>query len=263
VSFLYGFLINLQFFTIIPIRAQLPMNPVYIRRAVQTFPLLGILQGACYAGCAFVLLQLTPFSELTAAFCLWLLTIVVTGGLHLDGWIDSSDAFFSYRDVKRRLDIMNDPRTGVFGVISVILLLSCRFFFIYEIILNIQSFTFILIALIPYLSRNVMGIMLTNFQLAKRKGLAFFFQESSGKGSIKGYIFYSIIIGLILWVIAPSFLRFSLILLAVSIVALLFLKKRTIKWFGGITGDVVGASVEGVELILWMTLWLLHYFVTV
>ena len=95
---LIGFLINLQFFTAIPFKKELPMEKKYIHRAIQTFPLVGILLGLIMGGVLYALVEWTPFSTLAIAFILWLLTIVLTGGLHLDGWIDASDAFFSYQD---------------------------------------------------------------------------------------------------------------------------------------------------------------------
>ena len=54
--------------------------------------------------------------------------------------MDASDAFFSYRDRERRLEIMKDPRIGAFGVLRCLVLLSARFLFIYEIILRAVEF---------------------------------------------------------------------------------------------------------------------------
>ena len=85
--------------------------------------------------------------------------------------MDASDAFFSYRDKQKRLEIMKDPRIGAFGVLSVIVLLSARFLFIYEISLQAVDATFVLIVLIPFLSKSVMGILLLKVRQQKRRGL--------------------------------------------------------------------------------------------
>src|SRR5699024_11219623 len=75
-------------------------------------------------------------------------TIILTCGIHLDGWIYASDAFFSYRDVKKRLQIMEDPRVGAFGVLGLLFLLSFKFLFIFEIVANYQSYFFIYVVFI-------------------------------------------------------------------------------------------------------------------
>ncbi|WP_110928258.1 adenosylcobinamide-GDP ribazoletransferase [Bacillus massiliglaciei] len=261
-SFLIGLLIDLQFFTIVPVRRELPMDKIYIHRAIQCFPLIGLLFGLVMAGSLYILEEWTPLSALAIAFLLWLLTIIWTGGLHLDGWIDVSDAFFSYQDKERRLDIMKDSRTGAFGVISVIVLLGARFLFIYEIAEHLHQWSFFLIMFLPVLSRSAMGYLLCRLPLAKQGGFGAFFQNGAGKGSLSPYGFF-ILAGILAGVIADKELGSMLILLSVfCFVILFFLQRKIIRWFGGITGDVIGASVEGVELGLWMVVWLLHYFVT-
>ena len=122
-----GLIMSIQFFTSIPIPYEVPMDRDHIERAVRTMPILGLLQGFVYAGVLYGLLNWTPISPLGAAFFIWLSLIIVTGGIHLDGWMDTSDAFFSYRDKEKRLEIMKDPNTGAFGVLSVIVLLGARF----------------------------------------------------------------------------------------------------------------------------------------
>ncbi|WP_409303334.1 adenosylcobinamide-GDP ribazoletransferase [Peribacillus sp. SCS-155] len=255
-----GLLINIQFFTIIPISKQLPMDSLYVTRAIQTFPLLGLMQGAIYSATLYGLQEWMPFTVLASAFGVWLMTIIITGGLHLDGWMDTSDAFFSYRDINKRLEIMEDPRTGAFAVLSLIVLLNSRFFFIYEIAMHLTGQSLALMAAIPVISRAVMGCMLVKFPLAKGSGLAYFFQSGAQKNSLSIYMLYLLISVFAAGMISLSTLYLFLILLGVSLCALMFLKYKTATWFGGITGDVLGASVEGVELLLWMTLWLFHYF---
>ncbi|GAM12204.1 adenosylcobinamide-GDP ribazoletransferase [Mesobacillus selenatarsenatis] len=257
-SWFKGILINLQFFTTIPIPLELPMDKKHLEKAIQTFPLLGLLQGGIYAGLLYAIVEWTPFSSLAAAFALWLAAILVTGGIHLDGWIDSSDAFFSYGDKDKRLDIMKDPRTGAFGVISVIILLSAKFFFIYEIILMLQSATYLLAIAIPFLSRMLMGLLLLVVRPARKEGLGALFKNASTKSTLWIYPVYLLFFAGVSFV-SDLYIGFASYILA-SFLIFLFLRKKIIEWFGGMTGDTLGASVEFTEVLLWMTLWLLHYF---
>jgi adenosylcobinamide-GDP ribazoletransferase len=258
-KFSKGFLIDLQFFTAIPIHFELPMDKPHLKSAVQAFPLLGLLQGVIYASLFYFLLEYTPFSNLAVAFLLWLMTILLTGGIHLDGWMDASDGYFSYKDQQKRLEIMNDPRTGAFGVISVIILLSSRFLFMYEITVNVNVISYLLVAAIPLLSKSVMGMMLLSVKSAKTEGLGALFQSAATAKDLWTYPVY--ITGFLALVsLFNNGYYHVTILIVTAFVILLFCRRKAIKWFGGITGDVLGAAVEGTELFLWMTLWLLHYF---
>ncbi|MFE8702986.1 adenosylcobinamide-GDP ribazoletransferase [Cytobacillus sp. FJAT-54145] len=259
--FLKGLVINLQFFTMIPIHREMPMDHLHLRAAVRTFPILGLLQGVLYAGLLYLLIEWTSFSPLASSFMLWLFMIVLTGAIHLDGWMDSSDAFFSYRDKEKRLEIMKDPRVGAFGVISIIILLSCRFLFIYEITVSITNLSYLLIGIIPLLSKGIMGAVLVTVKSAKDEGLALLFQKAADSNVLFIYpVYFLLILGLIS-LVSMEALILTLLLLVVSFACYFFSRRKSVKWFGGITGDVVGATVEGTELVLWMTVWLLHYFV--
>jgi adenosylcobinamide-GDP ribazoletransferase len=258
--FLQGFLIDLQFFTAIPITLELPMDKGHLRRAVQAFPLLGLFQGIIYSTLFYLFLEHTPFSHLAVAFLLWLVTILLPGGIHLDGWMDASDAYFSYQGQEKRLEIMQDPRIGAFGVLSIIILLSSRFLFIYEITVNGHFLSFIFITVIPFLSKSVMGALLLTVKSAKNEGLGSLFQSASAPSALWIYPVY---LGALLFPVVLFTNGFLLVGLLILVAAgcLLFCRRKAVKWFGGITGDVLGASGEGTELILWMVVWLLHYFV--
>ena len=256
-----GFLINLQFFTSIPIPFQIPMDKEHLEKAIKTFPLLGLMQGGIYAGILYSFLHWTPFSDLTTAFAVWLTIILLTGGIHLDGWMDTSDAFFSYQDKEKRLEIMSDPRTGAFGVLSVIVLLSARFLFIYEVTQMAQPISYFLIALIPFFSKIVMGELLLNVKTAKKGGLGSLFKQAASENPLSFYVIYSVVLLGMTAVFLNNALWGVLLFLFVAGGVIALLKKKVVNWFGGMTGDVLGASVEGTEVLLWMTLWLFHYFV--
>lgn len=255
-----GILINLQFFTVIPIRREIPMGQKQLTRSVQTFPLLGLLQGLLASGLLYALLQWTPFSTLSITFFVWLFMIVLTGGLHLDGWMDASDAFFSYRDLEKRLEIMIDPRTGAFGVLSVIILLAAKFLFLYEVAQG-GGLTYLFIALVPFFSKSVMGVFLVCIQPAKQEGLATFFQNGIKRSSLWVYpVYWLLMIGLVA-MFSLKAMGLIVLLSVVTLVVALLIKRKIVSWFNGSTGDVLGASVEGMEVLLWMSVWLLHYFV--
>lgn len=256
-----GLLINFQFFSSIPIPMSLPMDKVHLEKAIKTFPLLGIFQGGVYALLLFLVVEYSPFSDLTATMAIWLAGILVTGGIHLDGWMDTSDAFFSYQEKEKRLEIMSDPRTGAFGVLSVVSLLALKFFFIYEIILMKETPTYFLLCVLPFFSRAVMGTLLLKGKAAKEGGLGSLFKNAANGSTLYSYLVYLILLASFSYMLGQVELIGIILFLIISVFTFLYLQKKTISWFGGTTGDVFGASVEGTELILWMTLWLLHYFV--
>ena len=253
---------GIQFFTSIPIPYAVPMDRDHIERAVRTLPVLGLMQGAVYAGLLYILLNWTPLSPLAAAFFVWLALILVTGGIHLDGWMDASDAFFSFREKDKRLEIMKDPHMGAFGVLSVIVLLSARFLFIYEIVLHAVDAVYVLIMLIPFLSKSLTGVLIIKVRAAKEDGLGTMFKKAAGRYTLWFYPLYIAIVLAALWLVQPEAIGGAVILVLMTGLFILLAARKAVKWFGGITGDVLGASIEGVEVVLWMTLWLWHYFVT-
>ncbi|AZB42680.1 adenosylcobinamide-GDP ribazoletransferase [Bacillus sp. FJAT-42376] len=256
-----GFLIAVQFFTAIPVKKSFDMDPKRVSYAVRSLPLTGIILGLMMMAALWGMKTFSPFSDLASAFFVWILAIILTGGLHLDGWMDASDAYFSYRDKEKRLEIMKDPRTGAFGVLSVLVLLSARFLFIYEITVRLEWMDYFLAAVIPLLSRIGMGILLACVPPAKKEGLASFFHRGLDKRKVL-LVFSGWIVGaaVLFYAAEPMlgtfFLSLVLLLFCFTAVAGFFIVKQ----FNGVTGDLLGASAEGGETVLWMGLWLLHYF---
>ena len=255
-TYMNGFLLNVQFFSAVPIHRELPVDPRHLRAALQMFPLFGLVKGLIYSSIFWLLLEWSPLSPLGNAFLFWLLPIIWTGGLHLDGWIDTSDAFFSYRDINRRLEILKDPRVGAFGVLSLIVLLASRFLFLYEIFLFGNSQLVFLIVLIPLYSQMITGLLLNGVKPAKEEGIAYFFQQGKDQRLAVHYGFWLAMAGLFFIFITGGMFVF-LLLTIIAALFFLFARRGAIKHFSGITGDLLGASLEGAELLLWMILWLL------
>ncbi|KPL59969.1 adenosylcobinamide-GDP ribazoletransferase [Rossellomorea vietnamensis] len=257
--FVKSFLLNIQFFTILPVRKEFSLGKEEMRWMVRTFPLFGLCIGTLLTSGYVLLESYTPMSPLALSFYIWVMPILLTGGIHLDGYMDASDAYFSYRDLQKRLEIMKDPRIGAFGVLSLVILLSSRFLFIYESVHYSDTATICLILmLIPIFSRIVMGASLILIPPAQKAGMGYSFSKYMKLNDI-----WWMLASFILIMVAGVFLNGHFIYAIFTVVTIgfvLFVYLKSKKWFGGMSGDTIGASVEGIESILWMTIWLLLLF---
>ena len=109
-----GLLGAVQFLTRIPIRTS---QAVPHERVVPWFGVVGALIGALVGGVAVGLGELVPAG--VAAACAVIVGLLVTGAFHEDGLADIADAFGGGHDVERRLEILEDPRHGTYGVAAL------------------------------------------------------------------------------------------------------------------------------------------------
>ena len=201
------------------------------RAAVKFFPLIGFIIGVGLYALSF---SPTPFRGYIMALYLAFLT----GGLHLDGLADSCDAFFSHRDRETMLDIMKDSHIGTFGVLSLIFVISGKIL-CFNTIKNPMFFI-----LVPVYGRFVIVYLMKKLPYARNSGTA--------KDFFKPMNFLDFSIGLVF--VALSFYIFygiKIVLVNISFFLWGFLLfsyfKRKI---GGITGDMLGFSIETTELFL-------------
>ena len=110
-----GFVDALSLLTRVPVRAR--GEDVALGRAVPWFPVVGAAVGALVAGVYAGLVQLLP--PLPAAAVAALAGAAMTGAFHEDGLGDVADAFAGGWTKERRLEILDDPRLGTFGVLAV------------------------------------------------------------------------------------------------------------------------------------------------
>jgi adenosylcobinamide-GDP ribazoletransferase len=113
-----------QFLTRFPVRTKGDFSPELLRASVAYYPLVGAAIGLSTALCAAAAGWLLP--AWPAAVVTLILWVGLTGGLHLDGWMDSADALLSYRSRERMLEIMKDSRVGAMGVLACVLLLLLK-----------------------------------------------------------------------------------------------------------------------------------------
>ena len=116
----------LIFYTCLPLRSQKMLD---FRGIALYAPLIGILIGSAIASLDFCLGLLKPTPEFIYLRSLLtiLLGLLITGGLHLDGAMDTADGL-AVTDPNRRLEVMTDSSTGAFGAMAGITVLLLKVF---------------------------------------------------------------------------------------------------------------------------------------
>ncbi len=114
----FGIILAFQFLTRIPLPIQCPWNKKTIRWALRAYPLIGLVIGMLLN----VIYVMEPFVPgWFMALLLLTIWIAVTGGLHLDGWMDVADAVGSNAPLEKKWTIMKDSHIGSFACISFII----------------------------------------------------------------------------------------------------------------------------------------------
>ncbi len=206
------------------------------------FPLVGAVQGLLLWG-AYSICDHFAFPVFLKSAVFFIIPILYTGGIHLDGFMDVSDALASNEDKEKRLKIMSDPHVGAFAVIA---------FAVYCIAglalwSAIKTFEPVLFILMYMLSRSLAGFAMLTFSPAKSSGLASYFSKAgsrSAAGALSAVIAIFISIALII-----CGERGIYILLCALIMLLIYLTISKRK-FGGITGDLSGWFLSLSELLM-------------
>ncbi|HHV65315.1 MAG TPA: adenosylcobinamide-GDP ribazoletransferase [Peptococcaceae bacterium] len=243
-DFLSAIVIAFSFLTAIPL-PMLEWKEQRIKFLPVLMPLVGLGIGSL-GYCLFCLLDNFAFSVFSKAVIMALFYPFITGGLHLDGLMDTADAYFSRQSIEQKLKIMKDSRVGAFAVITLISLLLLKVAFFSELFLAGRERAYLLL-FIPVSSRIVQAVMLCSFPYAKEDGLAVMFGKNQRKGVIYTLsLFLAITAGFIYLLDGFYSLLLPLGLILFTGFYYFFARKN----FGGITGDIVGAYVELAELLL-------------
>lgn len=247
-----GMLLALQFFTSIPIRKELPMERKDVMGMYIALPFVGGFIGFAMYGMALFMDIIGTGSLLTAVFVV-MAGIALTGGLHMDGFADTGDAFFSYRDRVKRLEILDDPRIGAFGTMSLILLIVVKVALFEELIHRSEGLLPYFIA-VPLLARAGMNVYFSTTRLAKEKGIAHFFKEKLVVGKLMAWsVIVAIAVAVALGFIIHSLIVPSVLVISTAAVVFIF-RSWSLKHFGGVSGDLCGAFIEGTEALLWLAI---------
>lgn len=208
------------------------------------FPLVGAVIGSIVWGWWF-LSERFGFLVLFKSAVAVSLPIIITGGIHLDGFLDTMDAISSYQPREKKLEILKDPHTGAFAIISGLMYCILYLGAVSEI--QTQAGWFIL-CLGFVLSRSLSGLSLVWFPSAKKEGLLYAFSSTAHQWITRTALAVILTLTVAGMIICNPVQGLATGLTAFCVFA--YYRRLSLKEFGGITGDLAGFFLQVCELFM-------------
>ncbi|MFR4825720.1 MAG: adenosylcobinamide-GDP ribazoletransferase [Veillonella nakazawae] len=272
------FFIALQFLTRLKIVNQTEWSVEDFGKSVVAFPYVGLIIGLILALLYGIL---SPFIPLVPLMLILVIAeFLITGGLHADGLMDTSDGLFSGRERDRKLEIMKDSRIGSFGVVAFVFVTLLK----WQLLTAIPTAEFIPMALImmPLMSRWSLVLSIRSYPYAREQGMGAAFANLAPKHVITyntlstffmpivilliGVILYTLLYGVysifsiadVGYVVGLGVLVYATLgIFQINIVSMIItyiinriLNHYIVKQLGGTTGDTYGFVVEVTEVLL-------------
>jgi adenosylcobinamide-GDP ribazoletransferase len=254
------FRLALSFLTLLPVSPSKKVNEDRIGRTIKYFTLVGLVFGLVNLFCLY--LHQFHESKLITALLICLSNIFMSGGLHLDGLMDSFDGIAASKKTREEtLAVMKDSRVGAFGAMAGTIIIISKIILISEIQFEkdwiYYGFVFFLL---PLVSRLVM-VMVILFQvnldeLKKEKSSLLIFKKSQKTWTYFLANLLSLKISAWVFVLAFPIEWSKLIKLDLCLLPCMFLSWFVYLWLKfklkGHNGDSMGAGLELTELLLFL-----------
>ncbi len=213
-----------------------------MRYSLCFFPMIGAVIGAAFLFVRWAAGALHLGPILTGAL-LCLTPLLITGGIHMDGFMDTIDALSSWQGREKRLEILKDPHVGAFGAMGAGAYLILGLGVMSE---AMPASAALVVALTFVLSRALSGALLLVLKSAKEGGLLYAFKQSAEKNTVLGVLFsLALICAVLMLAIDPA--RGARALVA-ALLSILYYRHVAYRHFGGVTGDLAGFFLQICEL---------------
>lgn len=229
-----SFLTALQFLTILPVKIT-GLKEKDFGRSLAYFPAVGALIGLVLVVSLFVFSFLP---HLAVAALIVVVSVFITGGIHLDGFADTCDGFYGSRPKEKVLEIMRDSRLGAMGAVGIACILILKFAFVASIPLDSL---WKLLILASVFSRWSQVFACSTARYAREEGKAKHFIGSANKA---GFIAASIFTAALFILLMKTG---GIFLLAASSFTVFLFVNYVKERIGGMTGDTIGATNEIAE----------------
>jgi adenosylcobinamide-GDP ribazoletransferase len=209
-----------------------------LRRAAPAFPVVGVVVGGLAVGIYAALAPL--WGGAVGAIAAVLAMVALTGGLHEDGLADTADGLWGGHDPARRLEIMRDSRVGTYGIVAVTASLALR-----------------AVLLAPLGTAGVARAVISGAVVGRAAMVvvaAWLPAATAGRGSqvvgapgAGGSALVTTVVAATLGVAVGPWAVIPLVAALAAVVGVGALARRRL---GGVTGDVLGATGQVVEIVV-------------
>lgn len=238
---LEGFVVAFSMYSKLPM-PRIEWTKKNMKYCICFFPLIGLVIAALMYGWL-LLARRADFGILFRTAVLVLIPPAVTGGIHLDGFLDTSDALSSYQPQEEKLRILKDSHAGAFAIIMGI----CYFVLAFGVYSEMTQEKMTVVGLGFVLSRAYSGLGLVSLKKAKNTGLLYTFSDAAANRRVGlVMVIYIVVTSLCMIGLSPVWGA-----AAAGLALLTFLWYRHMAYgkFGGITGDLAGWFVQMAELV--------------
>ena len=213
-----------------------------LRYAICFFPLIGAVIGALEYGWL-LLAGLLNCPALLRAAVAAALPLLVTGGIHADGFCDTVDALSSHAERERKLEILKDSHCGAFAVIFFGLCLLL-YFGGWSALGTGET---VLCAGCGFVvSRALSGLALNHWEHARKQGMLRTVADAGNKTAVT--VSMCVYLALALAGLLLTDLWRGAAVAAVNALVFLWYRVMSRRQFGGVTGDLAGCFVTVAEL---------------
>ena len=207
------------------------------------FPLIGAVIGLLLWGWLWLCdaLSIGPVLKGAAGA---LLPVFVTGGIHMDGFMDTSDALASWQPKERRLEILKDSHVGAFAVLG-----CAGYLLLHAALLSEASATSgALLSCVFVLSRALSAWAMGTFRSARPQGMLDAFAQAAHRRMVTVSCVVYAVLCAVVWSVFGGWL--TLVCLLAAALCVIYYRHMAYKQFGGVTGDLAGWFLQVTELVL-------------
>lgn len=232
-SIIKGFIITIDMFSGIHM-PKVERSKQNMRYTLCFFPIIGLVIGALLYGWCEVCIA-CGFGQTCFALVGAVIPVIITGGIHLYGFMDTADALHSHEKKERKLEILNDPYVGAFAVIS-----GACYFLIYSagLVLIWKKDQLLLLGLSYMISRTLSGMSIVWFPSAKKEGTLFSLSSTAHRKAVRIVLVTILALCFISAIVINPIIGAVMALLAMWVWTYYYY--MSLKQFGGITGDLAG-----------------------